>query len=46
MSLKDDINIGEGYAVKRSDGDWRSAEVIQTRGSQVLNIFQNRSMLN
>lgn len=34
MSLKDDINIGEGYAVKRSDGDWRSAEVIQTRGSQ------------
>ena len=30
------INLNEIYAVKRSDGNWRSAEVIQTRGTQVL----------
>lgn len=26
------VSLNEVYAVRRSDGQWRSAEVIQTRG--------------
>lgn len=29
------VNLNEVYAVRRSDGQWRSAEIIQTRGALV-----------